>query len=76
MREYSQDKDACLRRLRCIEGQVRRIARVVDEDGDEGAESVRAPAAGITKLVRSGVALVNQANPDSTGVRGERGGEG
>jgi len=93
MRGYTQDKDAYLRRLRRIEGQVRGIARMVDEDvycidvltqvsaatralqavalglledhlgacvseavrkgGDEGAESVRAAAAAITRLVRS-----------------------
>jgi CsoR family transcriptional regulator, copper-sensing transcriptional repressor len=32
MRGYTQDKDAYLRRLRRIEGQVRGIARMVDED--------------------------------------------
>ena len=32
MRGYTQDKDAYLKRLRRIEGQVRCIARMVDED--------------------------------------------
>ena len=32
MRGYTQDKDAYLKRLRRIEGQVRGIARMVDED--------------------------------------------
>jgi DNA-binding FrmR family transcriptional regulator len=32
MRGYSQDKDAYLRRLHRIEGQVRGIARMVEED--------------------------------------------
>ena len=32
MRGYTEDKDAYLRRLRRIEGQVRGIARMVDED--------------------------------------------
>ena len=32
MRGFTQDKDAYLRRLRRIEGQVRGIARMVDED--------------------------------------------
>ena len=32
MRGYTQEKDAYLRRLRRIEGQVRGIARMVDED--------------------------------------------
>lgn len=32
MRGYTQDKDAYLRRLRRIEGQVRGLARMVDED--------------------------------------------
>jgi DNA-binding FrmR family transcriptional regulator len=32
MRGYTQDKDAYLRRLHRIEGQVRGIARMVDED--------------------------------------------
>ena len=32
MRGYTQDNDAYLRRLRRIEGQVRGIARMVDED--------------------------------------------
>ena len=32
MRGYTQDKDAYLRRLRRIEGQVRGIARMVDDD--------------------------------------------
>ena len=32
MRGYTQDKDAYLRRLRRIEGQVRGIARMVEED--------------------------------------------
>ena len=32
MRGYTQDKYAYLRRLRRIEGQVRGIARMVDED--------------------------------------------
>ena len=32
MRGYTQDKDAYLRRLRRIEGQVRGIALMVDED--------------------------------------------
>ena len=32
MRGYTKDKDAYLRRLRRIEGQVRGIARMVDED--------------------------------------------
>jgi DNA-binding FrmR family transcriptional regulator len=32
MRGYTQDKDAYPRRLRRIEGQVRGIARMVDED--------------------------------------------
>ena len=32
MRGYTQDKDAYLRRLRRIEGQVRGIARMVDDE--------------------------------------------
>jgi CsoR family transcriptional regulator, copper-sensing transcriptional repressor len=32
MRGYSQDKDAYLKRLRRIEGQVRGLQRMVDED--------------------------------------------
>lgn len=32
MHGYSEDKDALLKRLRRIEGQVRGIARMVDED--------------------------------------------
>jgi DNA-binding FrmR family transcriptional regulator len=32
MRGYTQEKDAYLRRLRRIEGQVRGIARMVEED--------------------------------------------
>jgi DNA-binding FrmR family transcriptional regulator len=32
MRGYTQDKDAYLRRLRRIEGQVRGLARMVEED--------------------------------------------
>ena len=32
MRGYTQDKDAYLRRLHRIEGQVRGIARMVEED--------------------------------------------
>jgi len=32
MRGYTQDKDAYLKRLRRIEGQVRGIARMVEED--------------------------------------------
>jgi DNA-binding FrmR family transcriptional regulator len=32
MRGYTEDKDAYLKRLRRIEGQVRGIARMVDED--------------------------------------------
>ena len=32
MRGYTQDKDAYLRRLRRIEGQVRGLQRMVDED--------------------------------------------
>jgi CsoR family transcriptional regulator, copper-sensing transcriptional repressor len=32
MRGYAQDKDAYLRRLRRIEGQVRGLARMVEDD--------------------------------------------
>ena len=32
MHGYSEDKDALLKRLRRIEGQVRGIARMIDED--------------------------------------------
>ena len=32
MRGYTQDKDAYLKRLRWIEGQVRSLQRMVDED--------------------------------------------
>lgn len=32
MHGYSEDKDALLKRLRRVEGQVRGIARMVDED--------------------------------------------
>ena len=32
MRGYAQDKDAYLRRLRKIEGQVRGLARMVEDD--------------------------------------------
>ena len=32
MRGYTQDKDAYLKRLRRIEGQVRGLQRMVDED--------------------------------------------
>ena len=32
MRGYTQDKDAYLKRLRRIEGQVRGIAKMIDED--------------------------------------------
>lgn len=32
MRGYTEDKDALLKRLRRIEGQVRGLARMVDED--------------------------------------------
>jgi DNA-binding FrmR family transcriptional regulator len=32
MRGYTEDKDALLKRLRRIEGQVRGVARMVDDD--------------------------------------------
>ena len=67
-RGYSDDKDAVRKRLRRIEGQMRGLQRMVDEDrycidhcvadavksgGDEATEKLGEASAAIARLVRS-----------------------
>jgi hypothetical protein len=56
---YIDSKDALQKRLRRVEGQVRGLQRMVDEDryciegGDEATEKLNEASAAIGRLVRS-----------------------
>ncbi|MGI8578454.1 MAG: metal-sensitive transcriptional regulator [Nocardioidaceae bacterium] len=73
---YSADKDALLKRLRRIEGQVRRLQRMVDEDNY--CIDVLTQLAAATKALQSAIACPCARaghthafrNPEGQGVSG------